>query len=154
MVSLGFVKLLLWAFVFTTARGSSLWPPLNRTPIRYEFSLTWETHSPDGFARKMILTNGQFPGPSIEVTQGDEVEVAVTNLMPFNTTIHFHGIDQVGTPWSDGVPGVTQKPISPGATFVYRWTATDYGTYWYHAHERGQASNPDLPTGLHSSVAL
>ena len=23
----------------------------------------------------------------------------------------------------DGVPGVTQCPISPGATFVYKWVA-------------------------------
>jgi FtsP/CotA-like multicopper oxidase with cupredoxin domain len=38
----------------------------------------------------------------------------------------------------DGVPGVTQKPIPPGSTFVYKWKATQYGTYWYHAHLAGQ----------------
>lgn len=43
---------------------------------------------------------------------------------------------QLNTPWSDGVPGLTQKPILPGGTFTYRWTATEYGTYWYHAHAR------------------
>ncbi|KAJ6185437.1 Multicopper oxidase type 2 [Penicillium mononematosum] len=29
--------------------------------------------------------------------------------MPFNTAIHFHGIEQRNTPWSDGVPGLTQS---------------------------------------------
>jgi Multicopper oxidase len=37
---------------------------------------------------------------------------------------------QLGTPWSDGVPGVTQKLIPVGQSFNYRWKANDYGTYW------------------------
>ncbi|KAJ5146427.1 Multicopper oxidase type 2 [Penicillium bovifimosum] len=46
------------------------------------------------------------------------------NSMPYNTTVHFHGIEQLNTPWSDGVPGLTQKPIQPGHSWTYRWTAT------------------------------
>lgn len=42
------------------------------------------------------------------------------------------------TPWSDGVPGVTQRQILPGGSFIYKWTATQYGEYWYHAHHKGQ----------------
>jgi hypothetical protein len=41
-------------------------------------------------------------------------------------------------PSSDGVPGLSQKLIEPGCTFVYKWKATQYGTYWYHAHSKGQ----------------
>lgn len=37
---------------------------------------------------------------------------------------------QYNTPWSDGVPGLSQKPILPGESFTYKWTATQYGTYW------------------------
>ncbi len=37
---------------------------------------------------------------------------------------------QQGTPWSDGVPGVSQKPIGGGKSFTYKWVATQYGTYW------------------------
>lgn len=48
------------------------------------------------------------------------------------------GIEQQGTPWSDGVPGLSQRPIESGDYFVYRWTATQYGSYFYHAHRRGQ----------------
>lgn len=39
---------------------------------------------------------------------------------------------------TDGVPGLSQKSIEPGCTFNYKWTATQYGTYWYHAHSKGQ----------------
>lgn len=41
-------------------------------------------------------------------------------------------------PWSDGVPGVSQYAILPGANFTYKWTADEYGQYWYHSHFKGQ----------------
>ncbi|KAH8879443.1 multicopper oxidase [Thozetella sp. PMI_491] len=107
-------------------------------PRTFELTLTWEDHAPDGFSRKMILINGEFPGPLLEINQGDEVQVTVRNEMPFNTTMHFHGIEMEGTPWSDGVPGVSQRQIASGDSFLYQWTATQYGSYWYHAHQRGQ----------------
>ncbi|RFU31991.1 hypothetical protein B7463_g4366, partial [Scytalidium lignicola] len=58
--------------------------------------------------------------------------------MPFGTTLHSHGIQQQGTPWSDGVPGLSQTLIPSGGSFTYKWTATHYGTYWYHGHSKGQ----------------
>ncbi|KAL5116353.1 hypothetical protein ACEQ8H_005701 [Pleosporales sp. CAS-2024a] len=86
----------------------------------------------------MIFTNGQYPGPLLDIRQHDWVEIEVLNLMPFSTTIHAHGIAQTDTPWSDGTPGVSQSPIKPNATFTYRWQANQYGSYMYHAHSRGQ----------------
>ena len=106
-------------------------------PVCFELSLTWAPVQPNGHARDSILMNGQFSGPTLELNQGDNVEFLVHNYLPFPVTIHFHGIAQIGTPWSDGVPGVSQRPIKPGQSFLYRWTAVDYGTYFYHAHERG-----------------
>ncbi|KDQ12108.1 hypothetical protein BOTBODRAFT_162022 [Botryobasidium botryosum FD-172 SS1] len=82
------------------------------------------------------LVNGQTPGPEIRAREGDDLEISVKNASPVNFTIHFHGINQRGTPWSDGVPGVTQAMILPGEVFVYKWTATQSGVYWYHAHSR------------------
>lgn len=43
--------------------------------------------------------------------------------------------------FTDGVPGLTQLPIQPGAKFVYKWTADHYGSYWYHAHNRAQVED-------------
>jgi FtsP/CotA-like multicopper oxidase with cupredoxin domain len=53
------------------------------------------------------------------------------------------------TPWSDGVPGLTQRQIRPGCSFTYRWTATQYGSYWYHAHQRGQIND-----GLYGPIII
>lgn len=50
------------------------------------------------------------------------------------STIHWHGQNQVGTPHMDGVPMVTQCPITPPATFRYTFRAADKGTYFYHSH--------------------
>ncbi|KAL4948316.1 Cupredoxin [Aspergillus filifer] len=106
--------------------------------VRFDLNLTWEDREIAGVVRKVILSNGQLPGPTLRARQGDKVEVRVRNRMPFSTTVHFHGIVQLGTPWSDGTPGLSQAPIEPGDRFTYRWTAVDYGSYAYHAHSRGQ----------------
>ena len=58
----------------------------------FDLTLTWESYVPDGFKRDMILVNGHSPGPLIDLVEGDDVEVNVHNEMPFNTTIHFHGM--------------------------------------------------------------
>jgi FtsP/CotA-like multicopper oxidase with cupredoxin domain len=34
----------------------------------------------------------------------------------------------------DGVPGVTQAPIAPGASLYYEYPLRQSGTYWYHSH--------------------
>lgn len=53
------------------------------------------------------------------------------------------------TPWNDGVPGVSQRPIKKGETYTYRWTATQYGSYWYHSHYRGQ-----IEDGLYGAIVI
>ncbi len=77
------------------------------------------------------------------------MRACVVLLLSTELTIHDPGIEQHLTPWSDGVPGVTQRQIQPGNTFVYRWTATQYGSYWYHAHQRGQ-----LEDGMYGAIII
>ena len=60
---------------------------------QFELNLTWESFAPDGVAREQFLINGQFPGPPLIMDEGDDVEVTVNNFSPFNTTIHYHGIE-------------------------------------------------------------
>jgi len=86
---------------------------LRSSPVRFEIDLTWEPVSPDGFTRYGILMNGQSPGPQLNVNQNDEVEFIVHNHLPNGTAVHFHGIEQLNTPWSDGVPGLSQRLIEP-----------------------------------------
>ena len=76
--------------------------------------------------------NGQSPGPTIEVVEGDRVRIFVTNRLPEHTSIHWHG--QRLPNGMDGVSGLTQPAIKPGQTFVYEFTARRPGTFMYHPH--------------------
>jgi FtsP/CotA-like multicopper oxidase with cupredoxin domain len=76
--------------------------------------------------------NGQSPGPTIEVVEGDRVRLFVTNRLPEHTSIHWHG--QRLPNGMDGVSGLTQKPIPVGKTFVYEFVARRPGTFMYHPH--------------------
>lgn len=37
----------------------------------------------------VITVNGQFPGPTLEVNNGDTLMVNVVNRAPYNVTIHW-----------------------------------------------------------------
>jgi len=76
--------------------------------------------------------NGQSPGPTIEVVEGDRVRLFVTNKLPEHTTIHWHG--QRLPNGMDGVGGLTQPHIKPGQTYVYEFEARRAGTFMYHPH--------------------
>ncbi len=76
--------------------------------------------------------NGQSPGPTIEVVEGDRVRIYVTNRLPEHTTVHWHG--QRLPNGMDGVGGLTQPQIPPGKTFVYEFVARRAGTFMYHPH--------------------
>lgn len=57
----------------------------------FTLQITWKQYAPLGISRKLLLVNGQTPGPELQFDQGDNVAVHVANDSPFNTTIHFHG---------------------------------------------------------------
>jgi len=76
--------------------------------------------------------NGQSPGPTIEVVEGDRVRMFVTNRLPEKTSVHWHG--QRLPNGMDGVSGLTQPAIMPGKTFVYEFVAKRPGTFMYHPH--------------------
>jgi len=76
--------------------------------------------------------NGQSPGPTIEVVEGDRVRIFVTNKLPEHTSVHWHG--QRLPNGMDGVTGLTQPGIPPGKTFVYEFIAKRPGTFMYHPH--------------------
>ena len=88
------------------------------------------------FAAGMIVNcwgyNGQTPGPTIEVVEGDTVRIFVTNKLPEPTTVHWHGV--ILPNGMDGVGGITQPHIQPGETYKYEFTLKQHGTQMYHPH--------------------
>lgn len=76
--------------------------------------------------------NGSCPGPTIEAVEGETVRLLVTNHLNEPTSVHWHGLFVPNG--MDGVGGLTQKSIPPGATFRYEFTLKQNGTYMYHPH--------------------
>ncbi|KAL1859074.1 hypothetical protein VTK73DRAFT_7603 [Phialemonium thermophilum] len=102
-------------------------------------NLSWTLSSgeqaPDGVTRRVLLVNGQFPGPTIEARPGDILNVDVFNALDTNVSLHWHGLHMRGANGMDGPVGITQCPIPPGGRFTYRVpTGAQTGTFWYHAH--------------------
>lgn len=97
---------------------------LTAEPIRHEIApgLTIDTW---GY-------NGSTPGPVIELVEGDRARIYVTNRLPEPTTVHWHGV--LLPPGMDGVAGITQPAIPPGATFKYEIDFDRAGTFMYHPH--------------------
>jgi FtsP/CotA-like multicopper oxidase with cupredoxin domain len=94
--------------------------------------------------------NGRSPGPVIEATQGQLVEVTVHNDdVAGGLTLHWHGLDVPNA--EDGVAGVTQDAVAPGRSFTYRFVADQAGTYWYHSH---QVSHEQVEGGLFGALVV
>jgi len=78
--------------------------------------------------------NGQVPGPTLRLRQGDRLRVMVRNALSEGTTVHWHGVRVPNA--MDGVPLITQPSIEPGGGFTYEFTVPDAGTFFYHPHQR------------------
>lgn len=118
--------------------------------VHFEVVLTQGDVNPTGAGfRGAILVNGSFTGPPLHLIFGDNVEFLVKNHLRVDTTIHFHGISQRKSPWADGTPGISQKEIRPGASYLYKWKADAPGVYFYHAHNRGQ-----IMDGLYGAIII
>ncbi len=76
--------------------------------------------------------NGTWPGPRLEVVEGDTVRATFHNRMPESTGIHFHGQRLPNA--MDGVPHITQDPIPSGESFTYEFVAKTTGSHMYHSH--------------------
>lgn len=70
---------------------------LTQSTARFKLELSWGRRAPDGVERDMILVNGQFPGPTLEITEGDDVVVEVYNGLGADSSIHFHGKPRFAT---------------------------------------------------------
>ncbi len=105
---------------------------------------------PGGRSVDGYTVNGSSPGPVIRARQGDLVEVTFVNeSVAAGATLHWHGIDVPNA--MDGVAGITQDAVPPGGRHVYRFEATDAGTYWYHSH---QVSHEQVERGLLGAIVI
>ncbi|MFW1911662.1 copper resistance system multicopper oxidase [Acinetobacter ursingii] len=104
----------------------------------YHLDIAEKTVNITGTPVQRITVNGQFPAPKLEFEEGDEAVILVHNsLKNQDSSIHWHGLLLPGI--MDGVPGFNGfQGIKPDGSFEYRFKIRQNGTYWYHAHSKGQ----------------
>ncbi|MCF6193454.1 MAG: multicopper oxidase domain-containing protein, partial [Kangiellaceae bacterium] len=99
-------------------------------------------------------TNGtmQLPGPTLILTEGDEVTISLTNALPVaagNVSIVFPGHKVTAT--SGGIAGALTQEASIGNSVSYTFIASKPGTYQYHS---GTRSELQVEMGLYGAIIV
>ena len=100
--------------------------------VRYNLYVKDTTVNFTGKPKRAIAVNGQIPMPTLTFTEGDTAEIYVHNELNEETSLHWHGLFLPNK--YDGVPNLTQMPIKPHTTHLYRFAIIQSGTHWYHSH--------------------
>jgi FtsP/CotA-like multicopper oxidase with cupredoxin domain len=93
----------------------------------------------------------QIPGPTIVVTEGDQVTVTLNNKLPAaagSTSILFPGF-QVST--SGGNPGLLTQEAAPGGSVTYTFAAGSPGTHTYYSGTQGDLQ---VEMGLYGAIIV
>lgn len=69
--------------------------------------------------KRAIAVNGQIPMPTLTFTEGDTAEIWVHNELNEVTSLHWHGLFLPNK--MDGVPFLTQMPIKPHSSYLYKF---------------------------------
>jgi iron transport multicopper oxidase len=119
--------------------------------IFYSLNVAATMFNPDGFWTRVYTVSGHFPGPTLWVNDRNSLTINVTNSLEFEElSIHWHGVLQHNTPFTDGVHGVTQMGIMPKQTYSYAFNTVDeIGSHWYHSHSGIQYAD-----GLYGSLII
>ena len=115
--------------------------------VKYDLTVQDTIVNFSGKQKRAIAVNGQIPMPTLTFTEGDIAEITVHNLTKVDTSLHWHGLYLPNK--EDGVPYLTQMPIKPGETYVYRFKIIQNGTHWYHSHSGLQEQ-----LGMYGSLIL
>ncbi|CAN1794043.1 LAC6 [Linum perenne] len=129
------VCVLLWLGIISPAYSATRQWPRGSTTRFYDFKIQTMRVKKLCNSNEIVTVNNMFPGPVVYAEEGDRLIVKVINMSPYNATIHWHGVRQILSCWSDGPSYITQCPITPGQSFTYEFTMVKQkGTFFWHAH--------------------
>ena len=100
--------------------------------VRYDLYVKDTIVNFAGKEKRAIAVNGQIPMPTLTFTEGDTAEIYVHNDLNESTSLHWHGLFLPNK--EDGVPYLTQMPIKPHTTHLYKFPIIQNCTHWYHSH--------------------
>ncbi|XP_076912837.1 laccase-4-like [Bidens hawaiensis] len=125
-----------WVRAAVMVLAMILLPVMVESKVRnYKFTAVMKNFTRLCASKAMVTIDGKFPWPTLYAREDDQVNVRLVNNVPYNITIHWHGIRQIRTGWSDGPAYITQCPIQPGANYTYSFNVTGQrGTLLWHAH--------------------
>lgn len=121
-----------------TQQASKVVPIQTRTnqipprTVRYDLYIADTIVNFIGKPKRAIAVNGSIPMPTLTFTEGDTAEIYVHNNLNEETSLHWHGLFLPNQ--YDGVPNLTQMPIKPHTTHLYKFPIIQNGTHWYHSH--------------------
>jgi FtsP/CotA-like multicopper oxidase with cupredoxin domain len=103
-----------------------------------------------GHETDLFAYNGQVPGPTLELREGDRVRVRFRNDLPEATTVHWHGLH---LPFE--ADGSAFHPVEPGQEHIYEFTVHPgtAGTYWYHPHPHHRTGY-QVGMGLYGAIVV
>lgn len=89
-----------------------------------------------GREARLWLYNGEVT-PLIEVSEGDEFDVTLSNALEEETTLHWHGV-----PVPRGHDGAPWDAVAPGGSRRYRYAFAEgsAGLHWFHPHPHGNTA--------------
>ena len=116
-------------------------------PVTMDLAIRADSVEIAGGVGSGLTLNETIPGPLVELYEGHEAVLRVTNHLAMDSSIHWHGIL---LPFDmDGVPQVSFAGIQPGETFTYTYPVKQNGTYWYHSHSGFQEQ-----TGIYGPIII
>lgn len=93
-----------------------------------------------------------FLAPTLVVQPGDTLEIDLTNDLPQETNLHFHGFHVTPTGESDNI----FRAVEPGETAHYSLKIPknhEQGMFWYHSHAHG-ISESQVAGGLSGLIRI
>lgn len=96
------------------------------------------------------LYDATLPGRLLRLTEGQRLRVRFRNLLPEDTTLHWHG-QPVGL-GMDGMAGISRPSVAPGQEFTYELDGLVPGSYWFHPHSA--MHHEQLDRGLHGLLVV
>jgi FtsP/CotA-like multicopper oxidase with cupredoxin domain len=109
----------------------------NNGVILREFTLIIKENQPISIANNGLkfdawTYNETIPGPTMRMTEGDQVKITVINSAENKLphSLHMHSIHSSEMDGVDGPGG----SILPGHSYTYKFVAQPYGVYPYHCH--------------------
>lgn len=107
--------------------------------LQYMFGYGDLTGIPEKDAIDAGILLASYPAPTIELDQGDEFRLTLTNVgmimrpdLADPHTVHFHGFPNASS-MMDGVPDASVS-INMGSSLTYYYNVVRPGTYMYHCH--------------------